>query len=423
MATSPFSVLAGGQSIPANTVSPFLALSGSPITPINMATPFYKLLPTPTQPLPTSTNILSGLADARTNGVADDRSWFQKLIDSVSNTQSQSGSDNSKPVRMAPYGTEQKVTDSTPKETVAEKGAKADQQIALQKQANTPKGNNDQTANVNAASQASTIMDVAKGFVGQSKPGDIPQQQAGTPTASSETPTGLAGLFADPRVQMALLGFGSGLANNMAGGQAMAQGAGQFFQEVVRQAGINAATEEKKYQRSQDELKNKREDRKVLNDEEKTKIDQQKADSLAKLQQAQADAATAGIEMDKRRTNAYVSKMYADIKRGKSETSALKDKDYATMYKDYADTFSDPEEARYRLNDALPEGARRYANLTSEKRTEIQNRVNPTLQRIKELEGKKTITPSEAAELKAAKSSAADILDYYGIIYGNVNWE
>lgn len=406
MATSPFSVLAGGQIIPTTTV-----------------TPFYKLLPTPSQPLPTSTNILSGLADARTNGVADDRSWFQKLIDSVSNVQSQSGSDNSKPVRMTPYGTEQKETDSTPTETVAEKGAKTNQQIAGQKQASTPKSNNDQTANVNAASQASTIMDVAKGFVGQSKPGDIPQQQAGTPTAQAEAKTGLAGLFADPRVQMALLGFGSSLANNMAGGQAVAQGAGQFFDAQARQSAAASAAEEKQYQRSQDELKNKREDRKVLNDEEKTKIDQQRADSLAKLQKAQADAATAGIEMDKRRTNAYVSKMYADIMKGKSETSALKDKDYATMYKDYADTFSDPEEARYRLNDALPEGARRYANLTSEKRTEIQSRVNPTLQRIQELESKKTITPSEAAELKAAKSSAADILDYYGVIYGNINLE
>ena len=54
-------------------------------------------------------------------------------------------------------------------------------------------------------------MGIAKGFAGQSKPGDIPQQQVGTPSASAETPTGLSALFADPRVQMALLGFGSGL--------------------------------------------------------------------------------------------------------------------------------------------------------------------------------------------------------------------
>ena len=84
-------------------ISPFLELTGSPITQTTTVTPFYKLLPNPTQPLPTSTNILSGLADARTNGVADDRSWFQKLIDSVSNEHSESGSDNSKPVRMTPY--------------------------------------------------------------------------------------------------------------------------------------------------------------------------------------------------------------------------------------------------------------------------------------------------------------------------------
>ena len=62
-------------------ISPFLELAGSQVTPINMVTPFYKLLPNPTQPLPTSTNILSGLADARTNGVADDRSWFEKFAD------------------------------------------------------------------------------------------------------------------------------------------------------------------------------------------------------------------------------------------------------------------------------------------------------------------------------------------------------
>ena len=62
MATSPFSVLAGGQVMPTQTV-----------------TPFYNLLPTASQPLPTSANILAGLADARTNGVADDRSWSEKF--------------------------------------------------------------------------------------------------------------------------------------------------------------------------------------------------------------------------------------------------------------------------------------------------------------------------------------------------------
>lgn len=393
MATSPFSVLAGGQVIPTTTV-----------------TPFYNLLPNPTQPLPTSTNILSGLADARTNGVADDRSWFQKLIDSVSNAQSQSGSDNSKPVRMTPYGTEQKVTDSPPTETVAEKGAKTDQQIAAQKQANTPKGNNDQTANVNAASQASTIMDVAKGFIGQSKPGDIPQQQqAETPTASAETPTGLAGLFADPRVQMALLGFGSGLANNMAGGQAVAQGAGQFFQEGTQQAGIKAATEEKQYQRSQDDLKNKREDRKGLNDEEKTKIDKQKADSLAKLQQAQADAAASGIEVDKARIrslNAATSKIYKEMKDGKTGKDAVSAKDYAKMLTDLSYNLDDPIEARRQLNDALPEDARQYATFTEDARQQF-------LEELKALD----LTTADG------KRQAASIADRYSLIYGNVSPE
>ena len=392
MATSPFLPLANGQIIPTNTV-----------------TPFYKLLPNPTQPLPTSTNILSGLADARTNGVADDRSWFQKLIDSVSNAQSQSGSDNSKPVRMTPYGTEQKVTDSTSTETVAEKGAKTDQQIAAQKQANTPKGNNDQTANVNAASQASTIMDIAKGFAGQSKPGDIPQQQAGTPTAPAEAPTGLAGFFADPRVQMALLGFGSGLANNMSGGQAMAQGAGQFFQEGTRQAGLAAATEEKKYQRSQDDLKNKREDRKVLNDEEKTKIDKQKADSLAKLQQAQADAAASGIEVDKARIrslNAATSKIYKEMKDGKTGKDAVSAKDYAKMLTDLSYNLDDPIEARRQLNDALPEDARQYATFTEEARQQF----------LEELKGLDLTTAD-------GKRQAASIANRYSLIYGDVSPE
>jgi len=392
MATSPFSVLAGGQVIPNNTV-----------------TPFYNLLPTPSQPLPTSTNILSGLADARTNGVADDRSWFQKLIDSVSNAQSQSGSDNSKPVRMTPYGTEQKVTDSTPTETVAEKGAKTDQQIAAQKQANTPKGNNDQTANVNAASQASTIMDVAKGFIGQSKPGDIPQQQVETPTASAETPTGLAGFFTDPRVQMALLGFGSGLANNMAGGQAVAQGAGQFFQEGTRQAGIKAATEEKQYQRSQDDLKNKREDRKVLNDEDKTRIDKQRADSLAKLQKAQADAAASGIDVDKARIrslNAAASKIYKEMKDGKTGKDAVSAKDYAKMLTDLSYNLDDPIEARRQLNDALPEDARHYATFTEDARQQF-------LEELKALD----LTTADG------KRQAASIANRYSLIYGDVSPE
>lgn len=392
MATSPFSALAGGQVIPTNTV-----------------TPFYNLLPTANQPLPTSTNILSGLVDARTNGVADDRSWFQKLVDSVSNTQSQSGSDNSKTVRMTPYGTEQTPTDSTPKETVAEKAAKTNQQISAQKQANTPKGNNDQTANVNAASQASTIMDVAKGFAGQSKPGDIPQQQAGTQTTSAETPTGLSGLFADPRVQMALLGLGSGLANNMSGGQAMAQGAGQFFQEGTRQAGIAAATEEKQYQRSQDDIKNKREDRKVLNDEEKTKIDRQKADSLAKLQQAQADAEASGIEVDKARIrslNAAASKIYKEMKDGKTGKEAVSAKDYAKMLTDLSYNLDDPIEARRQLNDALPEDARQYATFTEDARQQF----------LEELKGLDLTTA-------AGKRQAASIANRYSLIYGNVSPE
>ena len=391
-------------------ISPFLELTGSQITPTNMVTPFYKLLPTPSQPLPTSTNILSGLADARTNGVADDRSWSEKFADFMTTPgilwdlvkEDSTTPSNPPSLIVAPP--------KTPKETVAEKAAKTDQQIANQKQANTPKGNNDQTANVNAASQASTIMDIAKGFIGQSKPGDIPQQQqAGTPTASAETPTGLAGFFADPRVQMALLGFGSGLANNMAGGQAVAQGAGQFFQEGTRQAGIKAATEEKQYQRSQDELKNKREDRKVLNDEEKTKIDKQKADSLAKLQQAQADAAASGVEVDKARVrylSASTSKIYKDMKNGKDPAEILSDKDYAKMLTDLSYNLDDPEGARYQLNDALPEGARRYATFTEEARQKY----------ISEISGLDLTTPD-------GKRQAASIANRYSLIYGNVSPE
>lgn len=392
------------------TISPFLELTGSQVTPTNMATPFYKLLPNPTKPLPTSTNILSGLADARTNGVADDRSWSEKvaqfletkgplwnLIEEYYATPS-----NSPSLIVAPP--------KTPKETVAEKAAKTDQQIANQKQANTPKGNNDQTANVNVASQASTIMDVAKGFIGQSKPGDIPQQQqAETPTASAETPTGLAGFFADPRVQMALLGFGSGLTNNMSGGQAVAQGAGQFFQEGTRQAGIKAATEEKQYQRSQDDLKNKREDRKVLNDEEKTKIDKQKADSLAKLQQAQADAEASGIEVDKARIrslNAVASKIYKEMKDGKTGKEAVSAKDYAKMLTDLSYNLDDPIEARRQLNDALPEDARRYATFTEEARQQF----------LEELKGLDLTTAD-------GKRQAASLANRYSLIYGNVSPE
>lgn len=388
---------------------PFSALTGGQIIPTPTVTPFYKLLPTPSQPLPTSTNILSGLADARTNGVADDRSWFDKFADFMTtpgplwNLAKEDSTTPSNPSSLIVTPTD------IPKETVAEKAAKTNQQIAAQKQANTPKGNNDQTANVNAASQASTIMDVAKGFVGQSKPGDIPQQQAGTPTASSETPTGLAGLFADPRVQMALLGFGSGLANNMSGGQAMAQGAGQFFQEVVRQAGINAATEEKQYQRSQDDLKNKREDRKVLNDEEKTKIDQQKANSLAKLQQAQADAEASGIEVDKARIrslNAATSKIYKEMKDGKTGKDAVSAKDYAKMLTDLSYNLDDPIEARRQLNDALPEDARQYATFTEEARQQF----------LEELKGLDLTTAD-------GKRQAASIANRYSLIYGDVSPE
>ena len=388
---------------------PFSALAGGQLIPTPTVTPFYKLLPTPSQPLPTSTNILSGLADARTNGVADDRSWFDKFAQYMTtpgilwDLVKEDSTTPSNPPSL--IGTPTDI----PKETVAEKAAKTNQQIAAQKQANTPKGNNDQTANVNAASQASTIMDVAKGFVGQSKPGDIPQQQAGTQTASSETPTGLAGLFADPRVQMALLGFGSGLANNMAGGQAVAQGAGQFFQEGTRQAGIKAATEEKQYQRSQDELKNKREDRKVLNDEEKTKIDQQKADSLAKLQQAQADAEASGIEVDKARIrslNAATSKIYKEMKDGKTGKDAVSAKDYAKMLTDLSYNLDDPIEARRQLNDALPEDARQYATFTEDARQQF-------LEELKALD----LTTADG------KRQAASIANRYSLIYGDVSPE
>ena len=390
-------------------ISPFLELTGSQVTPTNMVTPFYKLLPTPSQPLPTSTNILSGLADARTNGVADDRSWSEKFAEFMTTPgilwdlvkEDSTTPSNPPSLIVAPP--------KTPKETVAEKAAKTDQQIANQKQANTPKGNNDQTANVNAASQASTIMDVAKGFVGQSKPGDIPQQQAGTPTAQAEAKTGLAGLFADPRIQMALLGFGSSLANNMAGGQAVAQGAGQFFDAQARQTAAASAAEEKQYQRSQDELKNKREDRKVLNDEEKTKIDRQKADSLAKLQQAQANAEASGIEVDKARIrslNAATSKIYKEMKDGKTGKEAVSAKDYAKMLTDLSYNLDDPIEARRQLNDALPEDARQYATFTEEARQQF----------LEELKGLDLTTAD-------GKRQAASIANRYSLIYGNVSPE
>ena len=389
--------------------SPFFILADDQVTPTNTVTPFYKLLPTPSQPLPTSTNILSGLADARTNGVADDRSWSDKLVQFMTtpgilwDLVKEDSTTPSNPPNLIRTPTD------IPKETVAEKASKTDKQIAAQKQANTLKGNNDQTANVNAASQASTIMDIAKGFAGQSKPGDIPQQQAGTPTASAETPTGLAGLFADPRVQMALLGFGTGLANNMAGGQAVAQGVGQAFQEDVRQASIKAATEEKQYQRSQDELKNNREDRKVLNDEEKTKIDQQRAASLAKLQQAQADAAASGVEVDKARIralNAATSKVYKEMKDGKTGKDAISAKDYAKMLTDLSYNLDDPIEARRQLNDALPEDARQYATFTEDARQQF----------LGELKSLDLTTPE-------GKRQAASIADRYSLIYGDVSPE
>ena len=126
-------------------ISPFLPLANWQTNPNNTVTPFYNLLPNPTQPLPTSTNILSGLADARTNGVADDRSWSDKLVQFLTT-----------PGPLLNFIKEDSTTPSNPpsligtptdiqKETVAEKAAKTDQQIAAQKQANTPKGNNDQT--------------------------------------------------------------------------------------------------------------------------------------------------------------------------------------------------------------------------------------------------------------------------------------
>ena len=391
MATSPFSVLAGGQIIPTNTV-----------------TPFYNLLPTPSQPLPTSTNILSGLADARTNGVADDRSWSEKfaqfmttpgilwdLVKEDSTTPS-----NPPSLIVAPP--------KTPKETVAEKAAKTDQQNANRAKAAGQQQPQQQAARPQTTSPVAALVDVAKGFSGQSKPGDIQTQQQ-TPTTPEETPTGLAAFFADPRVQMALLGFGSSLANNMAGGQAVAQGASQFFQEGTRQAGIKAATEEKQYQRSQDELNNKREDRKVLNDEEKTKIDRQRADSLAKLQKAQADAAASGVEVDKariRQLNASTSKIYKDMKDGKDPAKTLSDKDYAKMLTDLSYNLDDPEGARYQLNDALPEGARRYATFTEEARQKY----------ISEISGLDLTTPE-------GKRQAASIANRYSLIYGNVSPE
>lgn len=411
MATSPLSILPGSQIIPTNTMttSPLSILAGSQIIPTNTVTPFYNLLPTPSQPLPTSTNILSGLADARTNGVADDRSWSEKVADFM--TTPGPLWELFKEYSTTPSNPPSSIVTPTdmPKETVAEKAAKTDKQIAAQKQANTPKGNNDQTSNVNAASQASTIMDVAKGFVGQSKPGDIPQQQAGTPTASTETPTGLAGLFADPRIQMALLGFGSGLSNNMAGGQAVAQGAGQFFDAQAKQTATALAAEEKKYQRSQDELKNKREDRKVLNDEEKTKIDQQKAASLAKLQQAQADASASGIEVDKARIrslNAAASKIYKEMKDGKTGKEAVSAKDYAKMLTDLSYNLDDPIEARRQLNDALPEDARHYATFTEDARQQF-------LRELKDLD----LTTADG------KRQAASIANRYSLIYGDVSPE
>lgn len=383
-------------------ISPFLELTGSPITQTNTVTPFYKLLPTPSQPLPTSTNILSGLADARTNGVADDRSWSEKLAQFMTtpgilwNLIKEDSTTPSNPPSLIV------APPKTPKETVAEKAAKTNQQIANQKQPQQ------QAASPQTTSPVASLVDVAKGFVGQSKPGDIPQQQQ-TPTTPEETPTGLAAIFADPRVQQALLGFGTALSNNAAGGQAVAAGVGQAFQEQVRQASIKAATEEKQYQRSQDELKNKREDRKVLNDEEKTKIDQQRADSLAKLQKAQADAAASGVEVDKARIrylNTSTSKIYKDMKDGKDPAKILSDKDYAKMLTDLSYNLDDPESARYQLNDALPEGARRYATFTEEARQKY----------ISEISGLDLTTPE-------GKRQAASIANRYSLIYGNVSPE
>ena len=178
---------------------------------------------------------------------------------------------------------------------------------------------------------------------------------------------------------------------------------------MVRQSASKAAAEEKQYQRSQDELKNKREDRKVLNDEEKTKIDQQRADSLAKLQQAQAEAAASGVEVDKARIRllkASTSKVYKDMKEGKDPAKSLSDKDYAKMLTDLSYNLDDPEGARYLLNDALPKGARRYTTLTEEARQKYNS----------EISGLDLTTPE-------GKRQAASIANRYSLIYGNVSPE
>ena len=395
MATSPFLALADEQQ------SPFFVLANGQQSPSQTITPFYQLIPNAKAQLPTSSNILAGLADARTNGVADDRSWFQKLVDAFSNTNSQSGPDNPEPVWMSPYVTKEP----------ANKAAKTDKQIADRNKVASATGQQQQqSAQQQAAQQqsANPLVDIIKGFSGQSKPGDIQSQQQ-TPEAPTETPTGWAALFADPRIQQALLGFGTALSNNASGGQAIAAGAGQAFQENVRRASIKAATEEKQYQRSQDEAKNKREDRKVLNDEEKTKIDKQRADSLAKLQQAQADAAASGIDVDKARIralNAATSKVYKEMKNGKTGKDAVSAKDYAKMLTDLSYNLDDPIEARRQLNDALPEGARQYATFTEDARQQF-------LGELKKLD----LTTADG------KRQAASIANRYSLIYGNVSPE
>ena len=174
-------------------------------------------------------------------------------------------------------------------------------------------------------------------------------------------------LVTDPRFLQTIAAFGNALSSGQTYGQAAYTGMEKGIAVGKEQAALAAAAEEKAYKRQQDQIANRRENKKVNIDVYKAETDRLNSESTAKLNDAHSKAFLSGINLD----NAQIAQIKANINKINAETavvkaggtSGLKDKDYVKMDTDLMSVMpagSTQEEVVAYRNSLLSEPARRY---------------------------------------------------------------
>ena len=172
-------------------------------------------------------------------------------------------------------------------------------------------------------------------------------------------------LVTDPRFLQTIAAFGNALSSGQNYGQAAYTGMEKGIAVGKEQAALAAAAEEKAYKRMQDQIANRRENKKVNIDVYKAETDRLNSESTTKLNEFKQKALLSGINVD----NAQIAQLRASANKLNAETAMAKaggkaklDTAYGDLYAKVATNMagSTQEEIMAATNGLIAEEGRRY---------------------------------------------------------------